>query len=60
MHSIIAAFDAAIAAPQGQAVWVPPGTYNITRHIVFEIGQSEQCIYRPKVVREPEWTRSYV
>lgn len=42
MHSIIAAFDAAIAANQGKLSGFP-GTYN-TRHIIFEfeIGQSEQ------------------
>jgi polygalacturonase len=28
------AFDAAIAANQGKAVWIPRGTYNITRHII--------------------------
>jgi hypothetical protein len=34
MHSIIAAFDAAIAANQGKLSGFP-GTYN-TRHIIFE------------------------
>jgi alpha-1,3-glucanase-like protein/F5/8 type C domain-containing protein/CARDB protein/ASPM-SPD-2-Hydin domain-containing protein len=28
------AFDAAIAANQGKVVWIPRGTYNITRHII--------------------------
>jgi hypothetical protein len=28
------AFDAAIAANHGKVVWIPPGTYNITRHII--------------------------
>ncbi len=43
MHSIIAAFDAAIAANQGKLSGFP-GTYNITRHIISnsKIGQSEQ------------------
>src|SRR6185295_14881629 len=28
------AFDAAIAANHGRVVWIPRGTYNITRHII--------------------------
>ena len=28
------AFDAAIAANHGKVVWIPRGTYNITRHII--------------------------
>jgi len=30
------AFDAAIAANLGKVVWIPPGTYKITRHIVVD------------------------
>ncbi|HET9623669.1 MAG TPA: choice-of-anchor D domain-containing protein [Kofleriaceae bacterium] len=30
------AFDAAIAANHGKTVWIPPGTYNITRHIIVD------------------------
>jgi hypothetical protein len=41
-HSVIAAVAAAIAAHQGEAVWIPPGTYHVTCHIITDIGQSEQ------------------
>lgn len=30
------AFDAAIAANHGKVVWIPRGTYNITRHIIVD------------------------
>ncbi|HEY0192861.1 MAG TPA: choice-of-anchor D domain-containing protein [Kofleriaceae bacterium] len=30
------AFDAAIAANHGKTVWIPPGTYNVTRHIIVD------------------------
>lgn len=30
------AFDAAIAANRGRVVWIPPGTYKITRHIIVD------------------------
>ena len=30
------AFDAAIAANHGKVVWIPRGTYNITRHVIVD------------------------